>query len=295
MWSKEIFPVRKSLSSDGMKVIESIKEMQAWAEEKRSQGKSIGFVPTMGFLHEGHLSLVKASKQACDATVVSIFVNPTQFSPEEDFEKYPRDFEKDKRLCEGEGVEAIFYPSEKEMYAEPLTDVNVESLTERLCGLSRPNHFKGVTLVCSKLFNAVKPHKAFFGLKDYQQCRVVEKMVKDLNLDLEIVSCPLVREEDGLALSSRNQYLSEEERKEALGLSQGLKAAKELFLQGETSQDKLVERVRSSLENSSGVIEYIELVNPTTLEKVSEAKKGDVILMAVQFGKTRLIDNMVMA
>jgi pantoate--beta-alanine ligase len=295
MWSKEIFPVRKSLSSDGMKVIESIKEMQAWAEEKRSQGKSIGFVPTMGFLHEGHLSLVKASKQACDATVVSIFVNPTQFSPEEDFEKYPRDFEKDKRLCEGEGVAAIFYPSEKEMYAEPLTDVNVESLTERLCGLSRPNPFKGVTLVCSKLFNAVKPHKAFFGLKDYQQCRVVEKMVKDLNLDLEIVSCPLVREEDGLALSSRNQYLSEEERKKALGLSQGLKAAKELFLQGETSQDKLVERVRSSLENSSGVIEYIELVNPTTLEKVSEAKKGDVILMAVQFGKTRLIDNMVMA
>jgi len=200
-----------------MKVIRSINKMSTWADEIRSQSKIIGFVPTMGYFHEGHLSLVRIAYQRADMVVVSIFVNPTQFGPNEDFRDYPRDFNRDKSLAEKNGTDIIFYPSEEEMYPDRfLTYVNVDRITNILCGASRLNHFQGVTTVCIKLFNIIKPHFAVFGRKDFQQSVVIKQMVRDLNLDLDIITGPIIREPDGLAMSSRNTYLSEDERKDCL-------------------------------------------------------------------------------
>lgn len=278
-----------------MKIINSIQEMQAWAEEQRKQGKSLGFVPTMGYLHEGHLSLVRKSVQENNLTVVSIFVNPLQFAPHEDLEKYPRDFQRDEKLCRQEKVDVIFYPSEQEMYQDNLTAVAVEKITRVLCGQSRPTHFKGVTTVCLKLFNIVKPHQTYFGLKDFQQYVVIKKMVRDLNLDLEIVPCPIVREADGLALSSRNEYLSPAERKQAVILFKSLNKAKELFDQGETEAKKIKQEMRNLIAGQPlAKIDYVSIVNPSSLKEVEKVSCGDVALVAAFLGKVRLIDNLVL-
>lgn len=210
-----------------MVVVQKIQEMKEIAKKLKKEGKSIGFVPTMGYLHEGHLSLVRLSKQQNDITIMSIFVNPIQFGPNEDYDRYPRDFERDKSLAEKEGVDYIFYPSVEEMYPEDFkTVVSVKKITEIMCGKSRPGHFDGVATVVLKLFNIVNPDRAYFGQKDAQQLAVIKQMVKDLNLDVEIVPCPIVREQDGLAMSSRNVYLSEEERKSATVLYRALNLAK---------------------------------------------------------------------
>ena len=217
-----------------MEIIKEIEVMNKKAEEWRKNGKIIAFVPTMGYFHEGHLSLFRIARKKGDILVVSIFINPIQFGPTEDFKSYPRDLERDKSLAEKEKVDVLFVPSEKDMYPEGYqTFVEVTKLTNHLCGLSRPGHFKGVTTVVAKLFNIVKPHIAFFGFKDYQQYLVIKRMVKDLNFSIEIVGCPIVREPDGLAMSSRNTYLTPEQRKSALSLFKGLKLAQEMIDKGE--------------------------------------------------------------
>ena len=238
---------------------------------------------------------MRAAKKDCDVVIVSIYVNPTQFAPTEDLDKYPRDFERDKKLCEEVGVDVIFYPSNEEMYPDGYsTFVKTEKLSEKLCGVSRPTHFRGITTIVLKLFTIVRPHKSYFGLKDYQQFIIVKKMIHDLNLDIEIVGCPTVREEDGLAMSSRNTYLNPEERKQATVLSRSLKHAKNLFLDGETDAEKLKKQISDMINKTSGKIDYVEIVNPNSLESVKTVSKGDVIALAVFYGKTRLIDNVVL-
>lgn len=262
-----------------------------WREEKLT----IAFVPTMGYLHEGHLSLVRLARSMADRVVVSIFVNPLQFGPSEDYQIYPRDPEKDLALLEKEGVDIVFMPDAEEMYPEGYqTYVEVTELTKGLCGAFRPGHFKGVTTVVLKLFNIVKPHKAIFGEKDYQQLKVIQQMVKDLNLDIEIISHPTVREEDGLAMSSRNTYLSEEERRSALSLYQSLKLAERLILGGERNVQRIKELIRDYIEKFPHTkVQYIEIVDPETLKPVNEIKKDVLIALAVFVGKTRLIDNKI--
>jgi len=278
-----------------MKVVNRIKHMQALSESFRKVGKEIGFIPTMGYLHQGHLSLVRRARKENDVVVVSIFVNPTQFGEGEDFDRYPRDFERDKELLEREGVDILFYPSVKEMYPQGYsTFVEVEgTLTSVLCGEKRPGHFKGVATIVSKLFNIVKPHKAYFGKKDFQQLQVIKRLVKDLNFDVQVVSCPIVRDKDGLALSSRNTYLSLKERESALSLYKGLKLAKELFDNGERNPEVIKEKVKRLILSHPDVkkIDYVEIVDSETLKPVSEVKKGDTIALAVFVGNTRLIDN----
>ncbi|HBF69599.1 MAG TPA: pantoate--beta-alanine ligase, partial [Thermotoga sp.] len=223
-----------------MKIIETIEEMKKFSEEMREKKKTIGFVPTMGYLHEGHLSLVRRARDENDVVVVSIFVNPTQFGPNEDYERYPRDFERDRKLLEKENVDCIFHPSVEEMYPPDFsTYVEETKLSKNLCGRSRPGHFRGVCTVVTKLFNIVKPHRAYFGQKDAQQFRVLRRMVRDLNMDVEMIECPIVREPDGLAMSSRNVYLSPEERQQALSLYQSLKIAENLYLNGERDAEKI--------------------------------------------------------
>jgi pantoate--beta-alanine ligase len=278
-----------------MKIITSIKQMKEFSDEQRKKGKTIGFIPTMGYLHEGHLSLMKIAKKDCDLVIVSIYVNPTQFGPNEDLNNYPRDFERDKKMCEEVGADIIFYPSDKEMYPNDyLTYVKVEKLSEKLCGATRPTHFRGVTTIVLKLFEIVKPNKAYFGLKDYQQFVIVKKMVDDLNLDVEMVGCPIVREKDGLTMSSRNVYLNPEERKEATVLSKSLFNAKKLFFNGEIDAEKLKKNIKDMINKTTGKIDYIEIFNPTSLEPVKEIVEGDVIALTVFFGKTRLIDNVIL-
>ncbi len=278
-----------------MQIIKTVEEMKKYSEEQREKGKIIGFVPTMGYLHEGHLSLMKIAKKECDLVIVSIYVNPTQFGPTEDLAKYPRDFEKDKKLCEDVGVDIIFYPSDKDMYPEGyLTFVKVEKMSEKLCGIARPTHFKGVTTIVLKLFNIVKPHKAYFGLKDYQQFIIIKKMVDDLNVDVEMIGCPIFREKDDLAMSSRNFYLNPEERKQATILSQSLQNAKKLFFEGETDSEKLKKIIKDMINKTIGKIDYVEIFSPKSLEPVKKTSKGDVIALAVFFGKTRLIDNVIL-
>jgi pantoate--beta-alanine ligase len=275
-----------------MKIIKTVKEMQAHSQDLRKQGKSIGFVPTMGFLHEGHLSLVKKCKEQCDVTAASIFVNPLQFSPQEDFEDYPRDFERDKKLLEELGVEVIFYPNAEEMYNGELTFVEVKKLSHGLCGESRPTHFRGVTTVVAKLFNAVLPDYAFFGEKDFQQLKVIEKMTQDLNLPVQIVACQTVREEDDIAMSSRNTYLSEEERKQACVLFESLQLARKLYSQGETNAENILEEMKKLIASKPlAKLDYVAIVNSETLEPVEKVSDKDRVLLAVFFGKTRLIDN----
>ncbi len=278
-----------------MRIIHSVDEMQQIANKYRSWDKSIGFVPTMGYLHEGHLSLVRKAKEDNDVVFVSIFVNPLQFAPNEDLDKYPRDLKRDEELLEKEGVDFVFYPAVEEMYPDGFqTYVEVEKLTKVLEGKSRPTHFKGVTTVVLKLFNITKPHKAYFGKKDAQQLIVIKRMVKDLNLDIEIVGMPIVREEDGLAMSSRNKYLNEEERKQAVCLYKSLKKAEELINSGETNADKIIGEMKRVIDNYPlAEIDYISINRLSDLEELKTIEKGNTLVsLAVRIGQTRLIDNM---
>ena len=276
-----------------MKVVTSVAGMKALARQWKRAGKSIGFVPTMGYLHEGHLSLVRESKKRADVTVVSIFVNPTQFGPQEDFKKYPRDLEKDSAYLEKGGVDCLFYPDAAEIYPPGYrTYVEVRGLQDRLCGKSRPGHFRGVVTVILKLFDIVGPDRAFFGAKDAQQVLIIEKMAADLDLDVEVVTCPLVREPDGLALSSRNAYLSSEEKKAALVLSRSLRWAELAISAGERNATKVIAGIRSLIEAEPlARVDYVEAVDPLDLDSVAEIRGDVLIALAVFVGSIRLIDN----
>ncbi|MBX0311139.1 MAG: pantoate--beta-alanine ligase, partial [Sulfurihydrogenibium sp.] len=262
-----------------MEVITNPSQMQNLMLSLKKQGKKIGFVPTMGYLHEGHLSLIRCSKKENDITVVSIFVNPIQFGANEDFGRYPRDFERDKNLCEKENVDYIFYPSYEEMYPDGFqTYVEVVELSKGLCGDFRPGHFKGVATVVAKLFNIVCPDNAYFGKKDFQQLKVIQRMVKDLNFPVNVVGCPVVREPDGLAMSSRNKYLSDEERESALYISKALFEAKRMFEDGIVDPNLIKERVRQIISQAKHLkeIQYVEIVDSNTLKPVDKVKKSDV-------------------
>ena len=276
-----------------MKTINSIKEMHQYADKIRGRGDSIGFVPTMGFLHEGHLSLMRKAREENNTLVVSIFVNPTQFGPGEDLEDYPRDLDKDSDLCREVGTDILFFPSVEEMYPENFrTTVDVSGLTQVLCGRSRPTHFQGVTTVVAKLFSIVKPHRAYFGLKDYQQYRVISCMAEDLDMDLEVIGLPTVREPDGLAMSSRNKYLSDEERKSALSLSRSLAAADRMVREGITEVKEIETGVREIIESESHTrIDYVEVVDPEELTHLDRINGRALLALAVHVGQARLIDN----
>ena len=278
-----------------MKIINSIAEMQSYAESLRQQGKKISFVPTMGYFHEGHLDLMRVARKMADCLVVSIYVNPAQFGPKEDYSRYPRDFDRDYQMAQSVNVDVIFNPSDKEMYPENYqTYVNVEKVTGNLCGLSRPGHFRGVTTVCCKLFNIVKPHVAVFGKKDYQQFITIKRMVADLNLDLEIIGLATVREADGLAMSSRNVYLKENERPSALNLINSLKLAQKLYDNGERKSSIILDEVTKLIKSTPyAAIDYVKICDTTTLTDVAEITAEAVIAMAVKVGTTRLIDNHV--
>ncbi len=268
--------------------------MQRLATQMRASGK-LGFVPTMGALHQGHLELVRVAQQRCDGVVVSIFVNPIQFAPKEDYRCYPRDFARDRKLLREIGVDVIFYPDVREMYPENYsTYVEVECLTQHLCGKSRPGHFRGVTTVVAKLFNIVKPHIAVFGQKDAQQAFVIKRMVRDLNFDIEIVVVPTVREPDGLAMSSRNSYLTPDERRQAVVLYQALRHAEQLIKDGERDARKVKRAMRRIIQtSSSGRIDYVEIVDTDYLKPIQLIKNDILIALAVYFGRARLIDNLI--
>lgn len=278
-----------------MRVITKVKEMQKVADELRKEGKIIGVVPTMGYLHEGHLSLIRIAKEKSDVVITTIFVNPLQFAPNEDYDKYPRDLERDVKLAQSAGCDIIFHPSVEEMYPENfLTYVEVEKLTKVLEGEFRPTHFRGVTTVVAKLFNITKPHIAVFGQKDAQQALIIKQMVRDLNFDIEIIVAPIVREPDGLAMSSRNVYLSESERKDATVLYQSLKLAEKLIEEGERNSGVIISKMEELIKSKpTAKIDYIAIVDPNTLEKVENLSEGKeyLIALAVRIGSTRLIDN----
>jgi len=278
-----------------MKIIRSIEKMSDFSKTLMRKGKSIGFVPTMGALHEGHLSLIRKARTDTDWVVVSIFVNPIQFGPREDFKKYPRSLKQDTRLCSKEGVDVIFYPDTKQMYpAGYKTYLTVQELSDCLCGKSRPGHFKGVTTVIMKLFNIVRPDIAYFGQKDAQQAIIIKKMAADLNTPVRIRIMPTIREREGLALSSRNIYLNTEERKEALVLSQSLKLAKRLIRAGRTDAAWIIRNMRRLiLEKKKARINYIAIVDAENLKPISRITDRCLIALAVWVGKTRLIDNII--
>jgi len=278
-----------------MQIIRTVAELRAWSRASRQAGKSVGLAPTMGALHEGHLSLVRAAKASCGAVAASIFVNPTQFGPNEDFAKYPRTFEADCKLLEAEGVDVVFAPTPEEMYpAGAVTFVEVAGLSDRLDGASRPGHFRGVATVVAKLFVAAEPDRAFFGQKDAAQVAVLRRMTADLGLPVELVVCPIVREPDGLAMSSRNRYLSPEERRQALMLSRALQAAQRAAKAGERKTTALIEAAwQVFLTEPSVRIDYIAAVDWATLEPVEEASSEMLFAVAAYVGKTRLIDNFV--
>lgn len=279
-----------------MKIIRTIDEMRKASRAARSQGQRLGFVPTMGALHEGHLALVRAAKAQSDIVAASVFVNPLQFGPKEDLAKYPRSFERDCELLQKEGVEFLFSPSVEEMYpAQSITYVNVEGLSEKLDGKSRPGHFRGVTTVVAKLFHIVEPDLAFFGQKDAAQIAIIRRMVRDLNLPVEIVVYPIVREPDGLAMSSRNAYLDAQQRKSALVLHRSLLYVQELFYQGERTSAKLIGAGKEIFgEEPSVRLDYFEIVDPETLEPVKEIKQRTLVAVAAFVGSTRLIDNVLL-
>lgn len=279
-----------------MLILKTIAETQSASAQMRGEGRILGLVPTMGALHEGHLSLVRAARAECDVVAVSVFVNPTQFGPNEDFGKYPRTFDEDCALLEREGVDLIFAPTVEEMYpAGASTVVLVEGVSDRLDGASRPGHFRGVTTVVSKLFHIVRPHKAFFGQKDAAQVAVLRKMVRDLNFPVRLIVQPIVREADGLALSSRNRYLSEKERRQALVLRRAIQKVEVAVSSGEKSSSRLIEKARVVFAEEPDVrIDYIAVVNPDTLEDVSDVKDGALVAIAAFVGNTRLIDNVVL-
>ena len=279
-----------------MRIIEKIHEMQQQAESWRREGKRIILVPTMGYLHEGHLALMRTARRLGDIVVVSIFVNPTQFGPGEDYERYPRDMDRDRRLVEEVGSDVIFSPEAAEMYpAAYQTYVDVTKVTQPLCGKSRPGHFRGVTTIVAKLFNIVKPHSAVFGEKDFQQLVAIRKMVEDLNFDIDIVGHSIVREVDGLAMSSRNAYLAPDERHSALRLNQSLDAAQTLVERGEKRGQVILERVRSFLAGDKAVrTDYVEILRPDTLEEVHTVDGPVLLALAAYVGKARLIDNRIL-
>jgi len=280
-----------------MEIIHSPERMQERALEIRSGGKTISCVPTMGFLHEGHLSLIRAARPVADILVVTIFVNPTQFGPSEDLSSYPRDLDRDLSLCEKEGVDIIFAPVKEDIYPEGYSTYIEESdLSRGLCGATRPGHFRGVTTVVAKLFNIVQPDVAFFGRKDYQQSRVIIKMVKDLNIPVRIEVRPIVREEDGLAMSSRNKNLDPDQRREALCLRRALLKAEELIKAGEAAAPVIRKEMEAVIGSQPQArIDYIEIRDGETLEPVDPAGEGTLIALAVFIGKTRLIDNLVIS
>ena len=276
-----------------MLTISSTAEMTSFTKAAHRDGKRVGFVPTMGALHEGHLSLVRAARAQSDVVVVSIFVNPTQFGPNEDFSKYPRSFDRDAAMLENENADCIFSPTVEEMYpAGATTWVTVEGLSEKLDGRSRPGHFRGVSTVVSKLFNIVQPDAAFFGQKDAAQVAVIRKMVRDLNLDVNIVVCPIVREKDGLAMSSRNAYLTPEQRKQATVLGRSLQRVQRLNAQGHESAQELIRAGRQAITEEPAVkLDYFEIVNPDTLDPIQHTREGALVAVAAYLGTTRLIDN----
>jgi len=279
-----------------MEQVATIAEMRVHIKEARRQGKRVGIVPTMGFLHEGHLSLVKAAREKCDLIVMSIFVNPLQFGPNEDFERYPRNIERDREMAASAGVDLLFTPEVSEMYPQPiLTNISVANVTAPLCGASRPGHFDGVATVVTKLFQIVQPDYAFFGQKDAQQVAVITQMVSDLSMPVEIVPCPIIREADGLAMSSRNVYLSQEERKQALVLSQSLKLAEAWLDEGVDLAEIKARLIQSITEMPLASIDYVEVLRFPNLEPVEQEVAGQAIIiaLAVKFGKTRLIDNVI--
>ena len=278
-----------------MQIVSNIREMCSISEGVRKAGKTIVLVPTMGYFHEGHLSLMREGRRRGDVLVISLFVNPTQFGEGEDYKIYPRDFSRDKSMVEGIGIDILFVPTVKEMYPEGYqTFVEVERVTRPMEGQFRPTHFRGVTTVVAKLFNIVKPHIAIFGEKDFQQLVVIRRMVEDLNMGVEIIGIPILREGDGLAMSSRNTYLTFEQRKAALSLNRSLKKASELFRSGERNPRRIIDAVREVIECAKGVtIEYVEIRDAKTMEEIEIIEDQAVIALAMKVGKVRLIDNFV--
>ncbi|HHZ16537.1 MAG TPA: pantoate--beta-alanine ligase [Clostridia bacterium] len=280
-----------------MLILRKIAEVRQWVQEKKKQGLRVGLVPTMGYLHEGHLSLVRAARQENDLVVMSIFVNPLQFGPREDFATYPRDLARDADLAERAGVDMIFAPEGEEMYPyyPQDTTVQVARLAEGLCGVSRPGHFTGVATVVTKLFMIVLPERAYFGQKDYQQFLVIKRMAADLNMPIEVRMVPIKREADGLAMSSRNTYLSAEERRQAVCLVAALRLCKERFEQGENNSERLIKAMTARINREPAAqIDYIKICDADTLEEMSRIDRPVVVALAVYIGKTRLIDNMLL-
>jgi len=278
-----------------MEIIRTVKEMKEFSSEARRAGKTITFVPTMGYFHEGHLNLMREGRRRGDVLVISLFVNPTQFGPKEDFKSYPRDFERDRKMAEGVGVDIFFAPEASDMYPpDHQTIVRVEKVTQNLCGRSRPTHFQGVSTVVLKLFEIVMPHVAIFGEKDYQQLVTIQQMVKDLHLSIDVLGMPTVREADGLAMSSRNTYLLPDERKAAQSLYRSLQKAKELLQKGERRTDRILHEINGILHSESLVrIDYVQICDAHTLEDVDRIEGDVVVALAAYLGKTRLIDNLV--
>jgi pantoate--beta-alanine ligase len=278
-----------------LQILQTAKEMQTVAEDERRRGRRIAFVPTMGYFHEGHLNLMRLGRREADCLAVSIYVNPTQFAPTEDFEAYPRDFERDRRLAKGVGVDWLFYPDNREMYPEGYqTYVEVEGVTKNLCGASRPRFFRGVTTVCTKLFHIVKPHVTVFGRKDFQQYVTIKRMVRDLNMDIEVIGMQTTREPDGLAMSSRNVYLTPEERESALSLSRSLRLAKGCYEKGERDAGVILTELRKFISSHPHTeIDYVRICDTETMSDIPHIDGKAVLALAVRVGKTRLIDNHV--
>lgn len=278
-----------------LKVISSVSRMRSFVAAARDKNKTVGFVPTMGYLHEGHLSLLRQAKQDSDKVIVSIFVNPAQFGPKDDFRRYPRDFKRDESILRAMGVDVVFYPGIEAIYPkEYLTYVNVEKITSGLCGVSRPGHFRGVTTIVTKLFNIVNPDIAYFGQKDFQQAKVIQRMVRDLNMPVKIKVMPIVREEDGLATSSRNTYLNKFQRSDAVVLYYSLMDTKALIKEGERNTRTIIKFIRDKIRQiKSARIDYIQIVDAKSLEKIDRISGKVLIALAVWFGRTRLIDNIV--
>ena len=276
-----------------MRVVKSINEVRESVKQWKAEGLTVGFVPTMGYLHEGHESLVRKAVEENDRVVVSIFVNPIQFGPKEDLSTYPRDLERDSELCSRAGADIIFHPENEEMYYNDFSSfVDMNGLTAGLCGKSRPTHFRGVCTVVNKLFNIVQPRRAYFGEKDAQQLAVIKRMVRDLNIDVEVIGCPIIREEDGLAKSSRNTYLNKEEREAATILNRALTKAKKAINDGERNSNGIIDIIKSTInEEVLAKIDYIEVVDSLSMEKVENIEKSVLIAIAIFIGKTRLIDN----
>lgn len=279
-----------------MRVVENIEEMKEISRTLRADGKMISFVPTMGYLHQGHMSLMKKGREIGDALAASIFVNPAQFGKGEDLESYPRELERDIRLCRAEEVDFLFVPKASEMYPDGYqTYLDLEYVTKNLCGASRPGHFRGVATVVTKLLNIIRPHYAIFGEKDFQQLVVIKRLITDLNMDIDIIGMPIIRETDGLAMSSRNSYLSSNERRDALNISRSLFFVKKIFDEGERTSNVIIDEVRKILENISLIeIDYVKIVDTGSLEDIKTVNNEALLAVAVRIGNTRLIDNILL-